>query len=87
MPAGPVLFASDLIPGRPWVHLPITMGYDRYPELLIEEKQTLLSDLLERGGRLFFTHDPAVAIGKVARDDKGKFHTMDDVAAPVGMVE
>jgi glyoxylase-like metal-dependent hydrolase (beta-lactamase superfamily II) len=87
MPAGPVLFASDLIPGRPWVHLPITMGYDRYPELLIEEKQTLLSDLLERGGRLFFTHDPAVAIGKVARDDKGKFHTIDDVAAPVGMVE
>ena len=32
------VLAADLIPGRPWVHLPITMGYDRYPELLIDEK-------------------------------------------------
>ena len=36
---------ADLIPGRPWVHLPITMGYDRYPELLIDEKTRLLEDL------------------------------------------
>jgi glyoxylase-like metal-dependent hydrolase (beta-lactamase superfamily II) len=28
---GPVLFAADLIPGRPWVHRSITMGYDRFP--------------------------------------------------------
>lgn len=83
MPGGPVVFASDLIPGRPWVHLPITMGYDRYPEMLIDEKQALLSDLLARGGRLFFTHDPVMAMGKVARDAKGKFHTVDELAAPV----
>ncbi|SEJ72289.1 Metallo-beta-lactamase superfamily protein [Azotobacter beijerinckii] len=31
MPGGPVLFAGDLVPGAPWVHLPITMGYDRFP--------------------------------------------------------
>src|SRR5690606_3614632 len=30
---GGIVFCSDLIPGRPWVHLPVTMGYDRYPEL------------------------------------------------------
>ena len=78
MPAGPVLFASDLIPGRAWVHLPITMGYDRFPELLIDEKATLLGDLASRGGRLFFTHDPEVALGKIARDDKGRFHAIDD---------
>src|SRR3982750_2035351 len=29
-------------PGAAWVHLPITMGYDRYPELLIDEKKALL---------------------------------------------
>jgi glyoxylase-like metal-dependent hydrolase (beta-lactamase superfamily II) len=78
MPSGPVVFAADLIPGRPWVHVPITMGYDRYPELLIEEKQTLLADLLARGGKLFFTHDPEIAMGTVARDAKGKFHTNDE---------
>ncbi len=78
MPGGPVLFAADLIPGRAWVHLPITMGYDRFPELLIDEKATRLGDLVERGGRLFFTHDPEIALATVAKDEKGKFHTVDD---------
>jgi glyoxylase-like metal-dependent hydrolase (beta-lactamase superfamily II) len=77
MPAGPVVFAADLIPGAAWVHLPITMGYDRYPELLIDEKSQLLTDLLSRHGRLFFTHDPELALGAVARDDKGKFSVVD----------
>jgi glyoxylase-like metal-dependent hydrolase (beta-lactamase superfamily II) len=78
MPAGPVLFAADLIPGRAWVHLPITMGYDRYPELLIDEKAALLGELEGRGGRLFFTHDPSIALGKVARDARGRYHTVDE---------
>jgi glyoxylase-like metal-dependent hydrolase (beta-lactamase superfamily II) len=77
MPAGPVVFAADLIPGAAWVHLPITMGYDRYPELLIDEKAALLGELLPRHGRLFFTHDPEVALGTVAKDDKGRFHVID----------
>jgi glyoxylase-like metal-dependent hydrolase (beta-lactamase superfamily II) len=73
MPAGPVVFAADLIPGRAWVHLPITMGYDRYPELLIDEKAALLEDLVARGGRLFFTHDPEIALAKVVKDASGRF--------------
>jgi glyoxylase-like metal-dependent hydrolase (beta-lactamase superfamily II) len=71
---GPLVFVSDLIPGAPWMHLPITMGYDRFPELVIDEKTRLLSDLLARNGSVFFTHDPKVAMAPVARDDKGKFH-------------
>jgi glyoxylase-like metal-dependent hydrolase (beta-lactamase superfamily II) len=78
MPAGPVLFAADLIPGRAWVHLPITMGYDRYPELLVDEKAALLGSLEQRGGRLFFTHDPEVALSKIKKDEKGKFSAVDD---------
>jgi len=70
---GPVVFAADLIPGRAWMHLPITMGYDRYPERLIDEKAALLGDLVERGGRLFFTHDPEVAMAEVTRDERGRF--------------
>lgn len=85
MPDGPVVFAADLIPGRPWVHLPITMGYDRYPELIIDEKAQLLGDLLARHGRLFFTHDPTHAMGTIARDAKGKFHTVDDRAVLSGL--
>jgi glyoxylase-like metal-dependent hydrolase (beta-lactamase superfamily II) len=85
MPDGPVVFAADLIPGRPWVHVPITMGYDRYPELLIDEKTALLTDLLARRGRLFFTHDPEIALGRVARDARGRFHTVDEQARLVDL--
>jgi len=70
---GPVLFAADLIPGKAWIHLPITMGYDRFPERLIDEKENLLTDLLERGGSVFFTHDPSIALGRVAQDQRGRF--------------
>lgn len=70
---GPVVFAADLVPGRPWVHVPITMGYDRFPELLIDEKRALLEDLAARGGKLFFTHDPQVAAARVRRGPDGRF--------------
>jgi glyoxylase-like metal-dependent hydrolase (beta-lactamase superfamily II) len=73
MPSGPVVFAGDLIPGTAWVHAPITMGYDRFPELLVDEKHALLESLTERGGRLFYTHDPSVALSGVGRDDRGRF--------------
>jgi len=85
MPDGPVVFVADLIPGRPWVHVPITMGYDRYPELLIDEKSALLADLLARHGRLFFTHDPVIALGRVARDGKGRYHTVDEAPSIVDL--
>jgi glyoxylase-like metal-dependent hydrolase (beta-lactamase superfamily II) len=73
-----VVFCADLIPGRPWVHLPITMGYDRFPEALIEEKRAFLDDKLARNVRLFFTHDHACAIARVTRDDRGRYGTADE---------
>ena len=84
---GPVVFAADLIPGRAWVHVPITMGYDRYPELLIDEKASLLADLAGRGGRLFFTHDPVVALGRVVRDERGRYRTTDEREHVVDLVD
>lgn len=73
MPAGPVVFAADLVPGTPWVHLPVTMGYDRFPERVIDEKQVLFGELLDRGGRIFYTHDPEVALSGLARDERGRY--------------
>lgn len=74
-PRGGVVFCADLIPGRSWVHVPITMGYDRNAELLIDEKRSFLEDKLARNVHLFFTHDPQVALAQVVRDDKGRFAT------------
>jgi glyoxylase-like metal-dependent hydrolase (beta-lactamase superfamily II) len=80
-----VVFCADLIPGRPWVHLPVTMGYDRAPELLIDEKRVFLEDKLARGVRLFFTHDTGCALAQVTRDDKGRFGTTSEVAELAGV--
>ena len=71
---GTLVFCSDLVPGKHWVHVPITMGYDRYPELLINEKKSLLDELLYKGGMLFFTHDADMSVGRVHRNDKNRFY-------------
>jgi glyoxylase-like metal-dependent hydrolase (beta-lactamase superfamily II) len=84
-PSGGVAFCADLIPGRPWVHLPVTMGYDRAPELLIDEKRAFLEDKIARGVRLFFTHDAGCALAAVTRDDKGRFGTTGELAELAGM--
>lgn len=80
-PRGGLVFCADLIPGRPWVHVPITMGYDRFPEMLIDEKRAFLEDKLARNVHLYFTHDPGCALAQVAKDAKGKFTTTHEVAA------
>ncbi len=79
-PHGGVVFCADLIPGRSWVHVPITMGYDRNAELLIDEKHAFLADKLARNVHLFFTHDPDCALAQVARDERGRYATTHEVA-------
>jgi glyoxylase-like metal-dependent hydrolase (beta-lactamase superfamily II) len=77
---GGLVFCADLIPGRPWVHLPVTMGYDRHPELLIDEKCAFLEDKLARDVHLYFTHDVECALARVTRDARGRFGTEHEVA-------
>ena len=81
---GPIVFCADLIPGMAWVRRAVTMGYDRFPELLIDEKTQLLDDLVARTGRLFFTHDAEVAACGLARDAHGAVVAVDPVAALAG---
>ena len=73
----PITFLGDLVPGVPWVHLPITMGYDRYPELLIDEKERILGQILAEDGLAFYTHDPAVVASRLGRDEKGKISAVE----------
>ncbi len=68
-----VLFTADLIPGLPWVHLPITMGYDRCAETVIDEKARVLEQAVTHDWRFFFTHDPDTALARVAQDEKGRY--------------
>ena len=65
-----VVFCADLIPGKAWVHIPISMGYDRFPELLIDEKTEFLQKHYSNKTQLFFTHDPEFSIAGIAYDGK-----------------
>ncbi|HEY1532682.1 MAG TPA: MBL fold metallo-hydrolase [Polyangiaceae bacterium] len=78
-----LFFAADLVPGRAWVHLPITMGYDRFPEHLVDEKAELFRDFVAHDEFLFFTHDPQIAAARV-QEQAGRFkssHELTDFAA------
>jgi glyoxylase-like metal-dependent hydrolase (beta-lactamase superfamily II) len=68
-----VVFAGDLIPGLPWIHLPITMGYDRYAELVIDEKKTFLQKAIHEKWLVFFTHDETHAMARIGLDEKGRY--------------
>jgi len=72
-----LIFAADLIPGSAWVHLPITMGYDRYPERLIDEKEQLYKSYHNRVLFLYFTHDPEWAMGRLTTNEKGHYVAQD----------
>ncbi len=65
-----VVFTGDLIPAHPWVNLPITMGYDRFPEGLIDEKKQLLEKALEAGALMIYPHDPVCAASYLELDGK-----------------
>ncbi len=69
-----LVFASDLIPGAAWVHIPISMGYDRFPEQLIDEKTVFLEHVVEHKLRLFFTHDPDFAVANI-HNEAGRYTT------------
>lgn len=83
---GPIVFGSDLIPGRAWVHTSISMGYDRFPELLLDEKRALLDQIIPRNGRVFFTHDAEWAMARATHDEKGRYGSAGGLAQVVGLV-
>lgn len=62
---GDLVFATDLIPGSAWVHVPISMGYDRFPEKLIDEKVLFLENIIDQNLRLFYTHDPEYSVSDI----------------------
>ena len=66
--SGAVIYTADLIPGLPWVNLPITMGYDRFPEKLVDEKKQMLDRAVAEDALLVFPHDPAHVAARVEMD-------------------
>ena len=76
---GSAFFCADLVPGTSWVHLPVTMGYDRFPELLIDEKSEIFGELAPLGTLCLYTHDSQFAASRVERDARGRYGAIDRV--------
>lgn len=71
-PGDNILVAGDLAPGHPWINLPITMGYDRFPEGLIDEKQMMFEKIAENDDWIFYTHDSRYSFSKLSYDAEKK---------------
>ena len=75
---GNLVFATDLIPGTAWVHVPISMGYDRFPEQLIDEKSQFLNHAIKHNLCLFYTHDPDYSVSNIQLTD-GKYSAINPI--------
>lgn len=64
-------YPSDLIPTLAHIHSAFTMGFDMWPERLVEEKLTLLAEVAETDGLLVFAHDPDTAACRVRSGPRG----------------
>lgn len=69
-----IFFCGDTIPGTPWLHAPITMGYDRFAELVIDEKKSILARAVNEKWLMFYTHDSQYAASYCLLGEKGKYH-------------
>jgi len=78
-----ILFCADLIPTVSHIPFPYIMGYDLQPLVTLEEKKKYLKIAIDENWKLFFGHDPEVALAslKIFRDgyiaDK-KFKSFED---------
>ncbi len=64
-------YPSDLIPTLAHIRAAYTMGYDLWPDRLIQEKEALLGEIADCGGMLVFVHDPGTVACRVGRGASG----------------
>ena len=73
-----MIFCGDLVPGSHWVHVPITMGYDRFAEQVIDEKQLLYQEMNLEKTIFCFTHDPFMSAGKISPNEKNRYQVSEE---------
>ena len=78
-----IFFCSDMVPGTPWINLPIVMGYDRYPEQTVNEKKIIMERAVAEGWLFFYTHDPNIVASRIKLNNKGKY----EASEPIAMME
>ncbi len=72
-----VFFPADIIPGVPWVNLPITMAYDRYAERVIDEKKIYMDRAIDENWLIFFNHDPVYSASRIRLSPGGRYEPVE----------
>jgi len=65
------LFCADLVPTYGHIPLPYIMGYDLQPLVTLEEKKKYLKLALDENWKLFFGHDPEIALASIKKHGEG----------------
>jgi len=71
------VYPADLVPTRHHLRAPYTAGVDVYPLEVIERKEELLSRAVDGAWTIIFDHDPNGSVGRVTRDEKGRYRFED----------
>ena len=66
-----IVYMADLIPSAGHIPVPYVMGYDTRPLLTLGEKETILTEMQQKGAIMFFEHDPVNECGTLVATDKG----------------
>lgn len=66
-----LVYVADLLPTSHHLAPVWTMGYDIRPLQTIDEKEDFLDKAERSEWKLFFEHDPKVAVGDLTRTDRG----------------
>ncbi|MFH1502132.1 MAG: MBL fold metallo-hydrolase [Candidatus Eisenbacteria bacterium] len=67
------VYPSDLIPSRYHVRIPYVAGIDLFPLEVIAEKESLLERAVEGNWIVILDHDAIGNIGRVTRDERGRY--------------
>lgn len=67
-----LVYCADVIPSHHHLRLPYIMAFDVRPLHTLEEKERIIEAALADRHLLFFEHDPQVACGFLAKDEKGR---------------
>lgn len=66
-------YGADLLPSRWHIRRPYVMAYDMQPLKTLDEKERLLTELVDTQDIIYFEHDPELEAAVLKTDDRGRF--------------
>lgn len=75
-----LVYPADLLPSAHHVRMPYVMAYDIKPLVTLKEKAAFYEKIYDDDTYLFFEHDKDTVIGKLEKNDRGRYMINNKVA-------